>query len=58
MPCMEYEPIANFHLAFKNRYILGNKKIRVGEKIRVGRVIGNKHIFSLGPIVWNIITAG
>ena len=28
--------------------ILGNKKIRIGAKIRVSRVIRNKHIFILG----------
>ena len=32
MPCMEYEAITNFYLAFKKIYILGNKKIRVGAK--------------------------
>ena len=31
MPCMEYEAVTNFYLAFK-KYILGNKKIRVGAK--------------------------
>ena len=32
MPCMEYEAIRNFNLAFKKKSILGNKKIRVGAK--------------------------
>ena len=42
---MEYEAITNFYLDFKNIYILGNKKIRVG------RVIGNEYIFFMpyGP---------
>ena len=37
-------------LGKSNLYILGNKKIRVGQKIRVGRVIGNKH-FSFSALV-------
>ena len=35
-------------LLFKNNNILGNKKIRVGPKIRVGRIIGNETYFFLG----------
>ena len=48
MPCMGYEAITIYYLAFYKKNILGNKKIGVGAKIRFGRVIGNKHLFLLG----------